>query len=108
MRNRVIEKLIKQQKPDDKINTQNLAAATRRLISRYLAGNFQFSEFKVDGPITDQLSREDLWEEKIRQLNNLEELIVDKLFEFNLTLQHIYEFYNLIGDEDRNSLKINN
>ena len=107
-KNKIIEKLIKQQKPDDKINTQNLAAATRRLISRYLAGNFQFSEFKVDGPITDQLSREDLWEEKIRQLNNLEELIVDKLFEFNLTLQHIYEFYNLIGDEDRNSLKINN
>ena len=34
------------------------------------------------------------------------ELVSGKIYEFKLTVGQAYEFYNIIGDEDRNTLKI--
>ena len=54
-----------------------------------------------------ELSREDLWEEKFRKLNNLMDIIIEKLSEFKLTVGQAYEFYKIIGDDDKSVLNIN-
>jgi len=44
---------------------KDLGAAVRRFISRYLAGTMQELEIKEDRLLYEELSREDLWDEKI-------------------------------------------
>ena len=105
-KNKIIEKLINKKKPDDKIPIKNLGSATRRLISRYLAGKLEVTDIKEDRDLSFELSREELWEEKIGKLEDLMELVSGKIYEFKLTVGQAYEFYNIIGDEDRNTLKI--
>jgi len=50
------------------------------------------------------LTRFDLWEVKFSELENLEDIITSMLYEFKLKIGQAYAFYNLIGEEDRNSL----
>ena len=50
------------------------------------------------------LSRIDLWDEKIGKLDNLEELIYLQLNEFNLKVSQAYELYELIADQDINPI----
>ena len=88
------------------IPIKDLGAATRRLISRYLAGKLEVTDIKEDRDLSFELSREELWEEKIGKLEDLMELVSGKIYEFKLTVGQAYEFYNIIGDEDRNTLKI--
>ena len=107
-KNKIIEKLVKQNNPNDTINAKNLGAATRRLISRYLAGKLEVTDIKEDRDLSFELSREELWEEKIGKLEDLMDLIMDKVNEFKLTVGQAYDFYNIIGDDDRNTLNINN
>ena len=104
IKNKIIEKLIKKSDPNDAIPIKSLGTAVRRLISRYLAGKRQTIDVKVDRPLAYDLSRLEFWEEKIRKLNNLEELLKQKLGEFKLAGSQAYELYKIIGDEDRNSL----
>ena len=104
IKNKIIEKLIKKSEPKDIIPIKSLGTAVRRLISRYLAGKRQTIDVKVDRPLAYDLSRVEFWEEKIRKLNNLEELLEQKLGEFKLAVSQAYELYKIIGDEDRNSL----
>ena len=101
IKQRIKEKLLLK---NSKINTKDLAAATRRLISRYLVGNIQLNDIKEDGDLAFQLSREELWDERNRKLDNLMELIIEDIGEFNLKVGQVYEFYNLIGDEDKREL----
>jgi hypothetical protein len=107
-KNKIIEKLVKQNNPNDTINAKNLGAATRRLISRYLAGKLEVTDIKEDRDLSFELSREELWEEKIGKLNDLMDLIMAKVYDFKLTVGQAYDFYNIIGDDDRNTLNINN
>ena len=107
-KNKIKEKLINQKKDNDKIPIKSLGAATRRLISRYLAGKLGITDVKEDRDLSFELTREELWEEKIGKLEDFMELVSGKIFEFKLTVGQAYEFYNLIGEEDRNSLTINN
>ena len=103
----IIEKLINKKDPFDIIPLTSLAAATRRFISRYLAGNIQFVDIKGDRDLSFELTRAEFWEEKIGKLDDLIDLVSQKIFEFKLTVGQAYEFYNLIGDEDRNAIKFN-
>ena len=52
------------------------------------------------------MSRIDLWEENIAQLENLEELLGEQLNEFNLKVDNAWDLYELIGEEDKKSIYI--
>ena len=106
IKNRIIEKLIKQKKENDPITIKNLGAATRRLISRYLAGKVQTTDISEDRDLAFELTRIELWEEKIGRLEDLEELISAKIYEFKLTVGQANQFYNIIGEEDRIALNV--
>ena len=53
-----------------------------------------------------QLSRRDLWEEKYGKLENLDQLISDKMNKFKIKVGQAYNFYEIIGTEDKNSIVI--
>ena len=107
LKDKIIEKLIKKKDEFNLIPTKDLGAATRRLISRYLAGKLQVTDITEKRDLSYELTREELWEEKIGQLEDLIDLVTGRIFEFKLTVGQAYEFYNIIGDEDRNALKFN-
>ena len=48
-----------------------------------------------------ELTREELWEENIKKNNDFEELIFEKMKDIKLVVGQAYEFYNIIGDEDK-------
>ena len=104
----IIEKLLKNKILDDVITVKSLGAATRRLISRYLVGKIQITDINENRDLSQYLSKEEFWEEKIGKLENLMDLVIEKIYEFKLTVGQAYEFYNIIGEEDRNALNINN
>ena len=89
-----------------KYTTKELAAAIRRFISRYLVGKRQEIDIKKDRDLPYELSRIDLWEENIAQLENLEELLGEQLNEFNLKVDNAWDLYELIGEEDKKSIYI--
>ena len=107
LKEKIIEKLIKKKDEFNLIPNKDLGAATRRLISRYLAGKLQVTDITENRDLSYELTRAELWEEKIGQLEDLIEQVTGRIFEFKLTVGQAYEFYNIIGDEDRNSLKFN-
>jgi hypothetical protein len=102
----ITNKLLKDKDQKFPISVKDLAAAVRRFISRYLAGKLEVTDIKEDRDLTFELTREDLWEEKIAKLEDLMEIIGMLLYEFKLTVGQAYEFYKLIGEEDRNSILI--
>ena len=99
----ITNKLLKQ-KALEYFTIKELAAAVRRLISRYLIGKIQVTDINEDRDLTFELSRKDLWEAKIAQMDELMEIIREQIYEFKLTVGQAYEFYNLIGEEDKNSI----
>ena len=86
------------------ISIKQLAAAVRRYISRYLAGKRETTDIDEKRDLTFDLTRIDLWEEKIGQLNNLDELVFSLIGEFKLIVGQAYEFYKLIEEKDINPL----
>ena len=96
---KIIQNLLNKKDSNDKITVKDLAAATRRLISRYLTGNFSDIDEKRD--LVYELTREELWEENIKKINDFEELLFEKMKDIKLVVGQAYEFYNMIGDEDR-------
>ena len=106
LKNKIIENLLNKKDPFDIISTRDLSAATRRLISRYLAGKLATTDINENNDLSFELGRAELWEEKIGNLEDLYMLVIQKLKEFKLKVGQAYEFYNIIGDEDKNSLII--
>ena len=106
IKSKITNELIYKKNPLDIIPIKNLASATRRLISRYLTGRMETTYISEKRELAYELIRAELWEENIRKLNNLEELI-EKLSEFKLTVGQAYEFYKIIGDDDKSVLNIN-
>ena len=106
LKNKIIETVIKNNKIKE-IPVKDLGAATRRFISRYLAGKLQVTDIAEDNHLYFELTREELWEEKIGKLENLEGLMTDLLFKLGIKVGQAYEFYNIIGEEDRNTLNFN-
>ena len=105
LKNRIIEQFLKQEKkPDDPISVKDLATATRRLISRYLSGTLQVTDFDEKKALSSQLGREEFWDEKIRKSGDTIIMVDHKLKGLNVTLGQAYEFYKIIGEEDRNAL----
>ena len=103
---KIIEKLLNKEKPfNPYITVKSLGAAIRRLISRYLAGKTEVADVDEKRNLAFELSREDLWEEKISKLEDLAEISGATIYEFNLTVGQAYALYNIIGEEDRNAIK---
>ena len=66
------------------------------------------TDIKIDRELAFELSRGDLWDEKIRKNDNLSEIIENQISEFKLTVDQAYEFYELIGKEDKKLIEIFN
>ena len=98
---KIREKLIVQRNPYDKYTLGDLAAAVRRFISRYLVGKRQDIDIDETRDLSFELTRYDLWSEKIVKLDNFEESITNKLYEFKLKVGQAYDFYQIISEEDK-------
>ena len=105
LQNKITGKLLNKEKINNSYTIKDLGTAVRRFISRYLAGTMQELEIKEDRKLSDELSREDLWDENISDNYDLLEINNKLLDEFNLTVSQAYEFYKLIGKEDEDLLK---
>ena len=106
-KSQIIHKLINKKDSLNIISLKNLGSATRRFITRYLTGRTGIFYTDEHRNLVYELSRGELWEEKIRNLDNLDKLLDEKLGEFNLKVGQAYEFYKIIGDEDKNELNFN-
>ena len=97
---KIENKFFKNNNVNDAISNKDIAAAVRRFISRYLVGNKKEDNIIPNSLLLPQLKRPDLWEEKIRKLQNLDELISNKLQGLNLTVGQSFKFYEKIKYED--------
>ena len=87
--------------PKDKFTIKDLGAAVRRFISRYLAGKLEVNDIKETRELVFELCREDLWDETILNKGDLQAFIEEKIKDFKLTVGEAYNFYELIGKEDK-------
>ena len=100
---KIIDQLIKNYN-NILFSIKDLGAAVRRFISRYLAGRLQTTDIneKVDLPY--QLTRPELWAEKIGSDENLELEIMMKFKDIKLVVGQAFALYELIGEEDKKAL----
>ena len=91
---------------NDDLPWKELAAAIRRFISRYLVGERQTTDIKESLELALQLTRRDLWGEIFGKLENFESLIYGKISEFKLKVGQAFNLYEIIGEEDKNTIKI--
>ena len=101
---RIREKLLIQRNPEDVYTIGDLAAAVRRYISRYLVGKRQTTDIDENRDLAYDLSRTDLWPEKIGRLDNLEDLIITQLSEFGLKVSQAFSLYRIIEEEDKTGI----
>ena len=99
----ITNKLLKKEQKGE-ITLKDLGAAVRRFISRYLAGKREETDIKEERDLGFELSREDLWEEKIAKMEDLMEKVGALIYEFKLKVGQAYAFYNLIGAEDKKTI----
>ena len=84
---------------------KDLARALRRLISRYLIGSGDINDIKTESDLFFELNREDLWDEKIKKLEDFDIKIKEDFEEFNLKVDEAYSLYNIIGKEDKKEIE---
>ena len=93
--------------PEGLYTVKELGAALRRYISRYLVGKTQEIDVKLDRELSFELTRLDLWEEKIANIQGLDDIINNQLKDFKLKITQAYDLYNLIGKEDMKTINNN-
>jgi len=101
-----IKKEIANNKNEKYYTIKDLAAALRRYISRYLVGQREEVEIDEKRELYYELTRQDLWEEKIGKLDNLDILIKNQLEKYKLTVGQSLSLYKIIGEEDKIEIKI--
>ena len=84
---------------------KDLARALRRLISRYLIGSGDINDIKTESDLFFELNREDLWDEKIKKIEDFVIIIKEDFEEFNLKVDEAYSLYNIIGKEDKKEIE---
>ena len=100
-----IKKKLYEAKENKYYSIKDLAIPLRRYISRYLVGKNQDIEIDEKKQLSNELTKLDLWEEKIWKLNNLEKLVKAQIGEFNLKIGQSFSLYEIIGEEDREFIK---
>jgi hypothetical protein len=101
-----IKKELEIKNENDKLPWKDLAAAVRRFISRYLVGDRQTTDINEGSELIFQLGRRDLWEGKYGKLENLDQLISEKMNKFKIKVGQAFKFYEIIGNEDKNLIVI--
>ena len=86
------------------ISWKELAAAVRRYISRYLIVEKQNTDINENNILESRLIYKDLWRKSFENITNLEQLINDKINKFKITVGQAFSFYEIIGEEDKNSI----
>ena len=106
IQNDIINKIENNEKNLNKIySKKDLAKALRRLISRYLIGTGDINDIKTENDLFFELNREDLWDEKIKKIEDFDKEIKEDFEEFKLKVNQAYSLYNLIGNEDREEIE---
>ena len=105
LKRKIKSKLLNQEMKNEGFTVKQFAAALRRYICRYLAGQRQSVDVGEKRDLTFELSRIDLWEEKIGKLDNLVELLFAYINEFKLNVGQAYELYKLVQDQDLNPME---
>ena len=99
-----IKTKLENKKEKEIIPWKEVAAAVRTFISRYLIGEFSTVKIDENRDLVSQLLRAELWEEKYGELDDFEDLIFSKINEFKLIVGQALDFYQIIGNEDKNSI----
>ena len=99
-----IKDQLKNNEKNEIISWKELAAAVRRFISRYLMIEKQNTDKKENNMLKRHLIGKDLWRKNFANISNLEELINEKINKFNITVEQAFNFYEIIGEEDKNSI----
>lgn len=86
---------------EDIYTKKDLASAVRRFISNYLAGKLEVADVNENRDLTDEIYREDLWDEEILKKGDLQIEVGEKIREFKLKVGQTYELYKLISKEDK-------
>ena len=84
---------------------KDLSCSLRKLISRYLVGKGELNDIKPENDLCFELSREDLWNEKIRNIEDLENKIKEHIGKFELKIEEAFSLYELIGNEDKQDIE---
>ena len=88
---------------------KDLGAAVRRYISRYLVGLTQNIDIENTRQLYFELSRQELWEEKVLKLDcDLEEELKRHIGNLKLQVSQAYKFYELIGNDDKKDIEFLN
>ena len=94
---------------DPIITKKEISTAVRRFIIRYLLNDDKKERIDPNLSLYIYLERKYLWNNKIFSLekDNFNELIKKYLgsFSFSLETKHALEFYNIIGEEEKNLIK---
>jgi hypothetical protein len=100
----IIEKieLIKKEE-NNIIPIKELAAAVRRFISRYLLDKRQ-KEIDPTKMLLPYLCKTELWDQKIGKIENLEELIANRLEKLKITVGQSYNLYEKIKEKDEEEI----
>ena len=91
----IIENKLKDLKEKDE-----LSKVIRRFISRYLIENTNIKE-EVDKKLIPLLNKSDLWDVDKSKINEIIGILNQRLNNINLTIFQSFEFYNLIGNKDK-------
>jgi hypothetical protein len=85
---------------------KDFAIAIRRLISRYLVGSGELNDIKPESELYFELSREDLWNEQIKNIDNLNEKIYGIIGDWKLKVNEAFCLYKLIVNDNKNEIKV--
>ena len=103
---KIQSKLLNKENLNEVFTIKELAAAVRRFISRSLVNTRIDDNIDPKKILLPYLTRPELWEEKVANVDNLEELISDLIEELNLTVGQSYEFYEKIKNEDEKEISL--
>ena len=100
----IIKLKLKTKKDKDIISWKEIAAAIRRFISRNIMGEIQNNYVHENNLLEYHLREKNLWRKDFVYINNLEELINEKISKYKITVGQALNFYEIIGDDDKNSI----
>jgi hypothetical protein len=103
-----IKKYFESKHKDDNITKKEISCAVRRFIIRYLLNDSRKENIEPNSKLYISLERKYLWNNEIftKVGNTFNDLIKQYLenFTFSLEVKHSVEFYNLIGEEEKQFL----
>ena len=83
----------------------DLSKALRRYISRYLVGIKKETGLENNNLFLELEINSDLWGIKSGNMNEIKEFLDDKCKDIVITVSKSFEFYNLIGNKDKQSIE---